>query len=1006
LPTKFTKTMSRVALAATLFSTMPVNTLSAEAYSSIPSIHLKDGAVKAKAKSISLSKLTLINAKSIKIGKRSFTLSKTHAAFFQKNKAVLKNARIAFAYDAKGKVQSITYVELNAGGKKSKSGTKLERNLVFDGMNGSIAGKVHVNADYVTVQNVKVSDLLVSNAAKSLVRLANVQVKGQLVHGKYVAGSAKQAVLAPKLLLEKSSAGSLEVNQKGTIAAIGGKSNIASVAVTANAALEVSKGVKLANVKVQSNVSQLKLTGAIGTLTSQSKDLTVSGTTSIEQVKTSATKAALQLNVSGHVTQVTSSGNDATLSFGKSADVDKLVLEKSARVTATRQLDVLEVKGGEIALDAPVRQLTTSGETALKLGPSVTIGSLTANASLKVEGGKLIEQLVLGDKATELVLDTATASRTHQTKEDVAAKGTAKVDKVTLDSASDVTLELDRVTKIEETKDNKGTVDTGTTVVDEIKVDESKVVTPPVPPVVPPVTPPGNGGGTTPPGNGGGSNPGNGGGTTPPVLTFKQRLDAFLASDDTTTVFALTEDVEFDGLELKRDKKFMVDENRKLTIKGIVKTNGHKLSLSGKGTVDAAAAEWRGIEIAKTGLFYDKYLKWNGQLHVVGHTVFERENGFELIHADKVIDTKAELDQAIAGQKTAVAASAPATGESTNPPSPAAETSKVNEIWFIRSGEYGLTPNQTIEIGDQKGYYLPIVQDGLTIVGESGTLLYGDRFSENGVWATQNLITVDAKGVTLEGLTIMPKIEVNKAIEILSEDFTLKNSTVKPNTKVGKIADPFDEKFSGSVYFNTGDKETNATIENTVLEKGRITTGGTSKNLTLRLDRVTIDYAGSSVETYAGYYPFKNTIKSKVIANDLKVTASAASAKEMTELVAELPTGAHLALEEGQYTLPKQFVISKGITITGPRAVFSPGEAFKKTGSRPTDNLVSINNAEEAVTLDGLTFRDSHATGVQAYRSKNVTLNNVTSHNNAAAGLIVNGSTVTATGLRKENNAW
>ena len=72
----------------------------------------------------------------------------------------------------------------------------------------------------------------------------------------------------------------------------------------------------------------------------------------------------------------------------------------------------------------------------------------------------------------------------------------------------------------------------------------------------------------------------------------------------------------------------------------------------------------------------------------------------------------------------------------------------------------------------------------------------------NGAYATQNLITVFGDHVTISGLTIMPKVEVNKTIEVSGENFTLTNCSIVPNDKAeGAPAD------AGSLYFS-GDKGT------------------------------------------------------------------------------------------------------------------------------------------------------------------------------------------------------
>lgn len=150
---------------------------------------------------------------------------------------------------------------------------------------------------------------------------------------------------------------------------------------------------------------------------------------------------------------------------------------------------------------------------------------------------------------------------------------------------------------------------------------------------------------------------------------------------------------------------------------------------------------------------------------------------------------------------------------------------KANDVIILAEGEYPL--DRTITATDNQQYYLPIETAGLTIKAKGSrdkTIVYGREYTANGAISTQNLITVMASDVTIEGITIMPKVAVNKTIEIRNTGFTLKGCKITPNTYV---TDNNNGK-GGSVYFTyptysyTAGTAINGTITNNIIEKATV----------------------------------------------------------------------------------------------------------------------------------------------------------------------------------------
>ncbi len=131
----------------------------------------------------------------------------------------------------------------------------------------------------------------------------------------------------------------------------------------------------------------------------------------------------------------------------------------------------------------------------------------------------------------------------------------------------------------------------------------------------------------------------------------------------------------------------------------------------------------------------------------------------------------------------------------------AIDTQADGQTWIIagKSSAYDL-PRRPEDVSGQPGWYFPITVNNLTIIGVGNPVLSSSAYAPNAALASQNLITVWGNNVTFMGLTIEPKVEVNKSVEVIGNDFTITECTFRPNTLVtGDIADPTG---GGSLYFS------------------------------------------------------------------------------------------------------------------------------------------------------------------------------------------------------------
>jgi len=126
---------------------------------------------------------------------------------------------------------------------------------------------------------------------------------------------------------------------------------------------------------------------------------------------------------------------------------------------------------------------------------------------------------------------------------------------------------------------------------------------------------------------------------------------------------------------------------------------------------------------------------------------------------------------------------------------------------------------------------------------------------------------------------------------------------------------------------------------------------------------------------------------------------------------------------KGNYELDSQIRIEKSITLFGAGAstIITKGSTLwtNDTGSKGYASLITINSGDKAVKIQNITVSGAaninmtgagsgtdFGSGINVVSSSNVTLNNVTSINNAAAGLIINSSNVTANNLNTRGNNW
>ena len=304
-----------------------------------------------------------------------------------------------------------------------------------------------------------------------------------------------------------------------------------------------------------------------------------------------------------------------------------------------------------------------------------------------------------------------------------------------------------------------------------------------------------------------------------------------------------------------------------------------------------------------------------------------------------------------------------------------------------------------LKFGPEMDWYLPIGKPGVTIQGAGAdkTTLTSSVYSANGVWASQDFITVWANNVTIDGVNIVSKGETNKAIEVMGKNFTLKNSTLLTNP-AGAEAPPVPfYKFAGSIYFHpdttiagaAGDVGTSL-LQNVTVEGAWISANpGFVSAGTVAVDNLTLDWRDAFYASYSdadgtfGMMTLNPVFKAEGKGARFVVDRTMVDVK--TQAIDLMPKGTVLELHGADAT----WVFPAGAFDNGSTAAITPGVTvtttldtplrygltrvkldFAQSGPLPgtIDVKVFVSKVLAGKTFD--LFGDAAATGVSTQRVK------------------------------------
>ncbi len=354
----------------------------------------------------------------------------------------------------------------------------------------------------------------------------------------------------------------------------------------------------------------------------------------------------------------------------------------------------------------------------------------------------------------------------------------------------------------------------------------------------------------------------------------------------------------------------------------------------------------------------------------------------------------------------------------------AIENQDDDQVWNIQAGNYAVTPTSAVTADGRVDWYFPIVKNNITINGIGNPTVYGDGFAPNGIWQTQNLVSVFGDNVTINGVTLMPKVQPNKTIEVLGSNFTLKNTVFAPNTLVDNTAydnianadtRAWAKQWGGSLYFN---HEGNHTIENVTIKNGgvayRLSPAGTHINFTnVSIVNAT---ANDSINSYRHSTHFEQAGSS--VTGEINIIYNVNSTLGNMDSVLNAINGSAITAPS-TIILDSDLSVSSAVRLSKPLVFDGNGYAITAAHQRSNAEAGVTNTAmtilSSDVTVKNLTINATHPVdpvhgivihAAPAPRISSISLENLTVHGATLGVNINNNADVAINGIHTSGSRW
>lgn len=360
-------------------------------------------------------------------------------------------------------------------------------------------------------------------------------------------------------------------------------------------------------------------------------------------------------------------------------------------------------------------------------------------------------------------------------------------------------------------------------------------------------------------------------------------------------------------------------------------------------------------------------------------------------------------------------------------------TSLANAFTTVQSAVAAATAGDTISIA--AGTYnltaeLDIAQP-VTIVGTGSVILE----AHNASWSSANYHILglnagtDIAPITLSNITVDSNnqaygVNTYNNANVVLNDVTIENSkgaglTVNGSTVTATNLTATGNSW-GSVNVDPGSGVSTPSVFNLV-------SGNLNDSTQIWSDGKNVGTAIVAVKVPTDYteYPVAGTNAlfwaNKSLTNAITIDSGTTLYPTIQAAIAAAGPTDTINLTAGTYKLSSQIRITTPITMVGAgdSTIITKGTAAwtNTTGSKGYAPLITISAGDNAVTLSNFKVtgaknidmgggKTDYGHGINVVSSSNVTLNNITSTDNQAAGLIVNSSNVTAANLNTSGNGW
>lgn len=321
------------------------------------------------------AKLVSVSNDSVKLSTGTFALSADLKNVLNaSNSAALVGAVLEYTVKD-GVIVKITSIELTANGNEKD-------NVVLDGQGSSFAGKILVNADYVSLKNLKIAgDLEIGKEADTSFKANEITVLGKthltdktsLNPVNKVFSIAATETKEPSFVFTNSSFQSVEVTKsKKVMIEVKGDSTVQGFNLLSNVHVKADKGITLPKVSIQKGATNVTLDASVDNLSVDTPNaLSIDGSATIKSVTVEST-TDLKLRTIGKIDKLIVKLKGTTITLGAGTKVGSFELPKGVTVK-----DVIvnydEYNSGST---------TNGGNTSPDPKPPISGGGKTFNLSL------------------------------------------------------------------------------------------------------------------------------------------------------------------------------------------------------------------------------------------------------------------------------------------------------------------------------------------------------------------------------------------------------------------------------------------------------------------------------------------------------------------------------------------------------------------------------------------------------------------------------------------------